>query len=128
MGIGDYWDVHFRRDAPTVDAAVIPRQHAQHDIEVSVQFKWVADGIRVGMQALAPEAITHYCDCATLVSLGIEATRRRVNAEHVEEVRAGRHGPCQFTARPGLPVPVAEGMVEREVLKHLGMSQVPIQG
>jgi hypothetical protein len=104
------------------------RQDAEHNIQAPVQFEWLADGIRVGMQALAPEAIAHYCDGATLVSLGIESARRRINAEHIEEVRAGRHGPRQFTARSGPPVPVAERMVESEVLKDPRMLQVPIQG
>src|SRR5438045_1248918 len=82
----------------------------------------------IGVETLAPKAVAHDCHRVTLVRWRVQTAKRTADAEHIEEIRAGRHLPGNFVAPGRIPIRVAEAGAEGHVLKNPGILEVAVPG
>ena len=108
-------------------APVIPRQYADNCVDAVIQFERSAEDLRIGMQAASPEAIRDYGGKVILVALRIEAADKRMNPEHVEEIRARIHSPNDLRVVRGLQVRVVDAGVEGKGLKRRVRAQLVVE-
>ena len=118
--------IDFGCDAVAHHAAIAGRQHAEQSIRAPVHLQGAAKHGGVGGETLAPEAVAHHRDRAAFVVLRVEASSSRMDAEQVEEVGAGVHGPYDFAAAGALPDGVVKSGVEGEVLEDTVGAQVAV--